>query len=236
MTTFILSLFLPCTIDFKADDQQAPQALPEQSNRRTSLNVTNSQLSLLDALQDRFSSQDAETNPFFSDTTNTKARRSSSHMDLSKLSPVSHPRILARTDSAAPEWGAASLFNQPLAQQTSAPQPRLDRYAKALEEKAAKAIHDLRKTQSRKTGKSRKQDFKGSDWTIENGVHGNGGLFNAVKAASDNKTLSSKHFIGTLGFPTDDLDEAVKQSIDEKLESDYGSLTVYVRDDDFDGQ
>lgn len=236
MTTFILSLFLPYTVDFKTHDRQKPYESPTQPNRRTSLNPTNSQLSLLNALQDRYSSQDADTDPLFPDTTDIQTRRASSHIDLSKLGPVSRPRTLARTDTAAPDWGISSLYNQPLAQQNPAPQLGLSRYAKSLEEKASKAIHELRKAQSHNTNKNKKTDFQGSEWTIEHAVHGNGGLINAVKAASDNEVLSSKQFIGTLGFPTDDLDQSVRQAIDEKLENEYESLTVYVKDDDFDGQ
>jgi len=42
-------------------------------------------------------------------------------------------------------------------------------------------------------------------------------------------------WLGTVGFPTDALEESTKQEIAEKLESESESLTVYISDSDFDG-
>lgn len=64
---------------------------------------------------------------------------------------------------------------------------------------------------------------------------GNGGLKNAVKAADESGYLKEKTWVGTLGMPTDALDDHVKSEIAEKLEDDFDSLTVYVCDKDFDG-
>lgn len=42
-------------------------------------------------------------------------------------------------------------------------------------------------------------------------------------------------WLGTVGFPTDSLEQSTKDDIFEKLESEYESIAVYVSDSDFDG-
>lgn len=42
-------------------------------------------------------------------------------------------------------------------------------------------------------------------------------------------------WVGTLGMPTDALAQNTKDTIAQKLKDEYGSLTVYVNDSDFDG-
>lgn len=78
------------------------------------------------------------------------------------------------------------------------------------------------------------QKFAEATWSIEPAPLGNGGLRNAVKAA-ENDVLHEKTWVGTLGCPTDALEDHVRSDIAEKLEDDFESLTVYVNDDDFHG-
>ncbi|KAK5173967.1 Trehalose-6-P synthase/phosphatase complex subunit, partial [Cryomyces antarcticus] len=47
--------------------------------------------------------------------------------------------------------------------------------------------------------------------------------------------MHDKIWVGTLGFPTDALQDNKKSEIQEKLEAEYDALTVYVNDTDFDG-
>ena len=77
--------------------------------------------------------------------------------------------------------------------------------------------------------------FTEASWSIEPGALGNGGLRNAVKAAEDEGHIHEKTWGGTLGCPTDALEEHVRSDIAEKLEDDFESLTVYVDDNDFHG-
>jgi trehalose-6-phosphate synthase len=85
------------------------------------------------------------------------------------------------------------------------------------------------------TTSSHDRSFSDSDWTVEPADQGNGGLRNSVKAAANSGFLTEKTWVGTLGMPTDALDDHVKSNIAEKLEDEYDSLTVYVADSDFDG-
>lgn len=77
--------------------------------------------------------------------------------------------------------------------------------------------------------------FSHAGWTVERADFGNGGLCNGVNAATDQGILGEKLWVGTLGMPTDALDDLVKSSIAEKLEDDHETLNVYVDDKDFDG-
>lgn len=70
------------------------------------------------------------------------------------------------------------------------------------------------------------------EWTIEKTDFGNGGLKNAVEAASD---PSEKVYVGTLGFGTDGLDESAKVVIEGRLREDHECLVAYTSDADFDG-
>jgi trehalose 6-phosphate synthase/phosphatase len=66
-------------------------------------------------------------------------------------------------------------------------------------------------------------------------VQGNGGLSNAIRASIDVGALSDVLAVGTIGFPTDVLDDRKKEEIHEKLESEHDALTVFVSDSDLDG-
>lgn len=75
----------------------------------------------------------------------------------------------------------------------------------------------------------------GTEWTVEPAIQGNGGLTNAVRASSDAGSISDVFWVGTVGFPTDSLNDNMKDEIHERLETEYDALTVYVSDSDLDG-
>lgn len=72
-------------------------------------------------------------------------------------------------------------------------------------------------------------------WAIEKTEQGNGGLKNAVEAAIAAGSLVEKTWVGTLGFPTDGIDESTKVAIEGRLREDYDSLVAFAKDKDFDG-
>ena len=82
---------------------------------------------------------------------------------------------------------------------------------------------------------SHERHFSQSNFTVEQALLGNGGLRNAIKAASDAGELKEKTWVGTLGMPTESLGPHLQTTMAEKLEHDYESLTVFVNDNDFDG-
>jgi len=70
---------------------------------------------------------------------------------------------------------------------------------------------------------------------VKPAVQGNGGLTNAIRGACDAGLMEHKQWVGTIGFPTDNLEGEKKEAIESKLEVEYDALTVFVDDKDFDG-
>jgi trehalose 6-phosphate synthase/phosphatase len=146
------------------------------------------------------------------------------------------PRFLVRSDSHVPEWGPTSgiIFNQPKSTADPAPPDTILDYAKALER--AKAANTRRPSPKSGKSRSKSRDTRwGAEWSVQPAVQGNGGLANAVRSSMASGNMGDVLFVGLIGFPTDSLDEMRKQEIQEKLESEYDALTVYVSDGDLDG-
>jgi trehalose-6-phosphate synthase len=75
-----------------------------------------------------------------------------------------------------------------------------------------------------------------AEWTVEPAHKGNGGLRNAVWAAHENGSLQDRTWVGTLGIPTDLLEDTPQRTdIEDKLGTEFDSLVVFVKDSDFDG-
>lgn len=143
------------------------------------------------------------------------------------------PRALVRNDSHAPVWGKNLFFNQPRSRAGPAPPDTILEYAKAQE--CAKAAKVAKKRGSPKRKLSGPRPW-GSKWTVEPAIQGNGGLANAVRAAVDAGSIGGDVLsVGLIGFPTDTLDDVIKDDIHEKLEQEYEALTVFVSDSDLDG-
>lgn len=142
------------------------------------------------------------------------------------------PRSLVRSDAHVPEWGAGGLFfNQPIAQtDTNLPDTILE-YAKAQE----RAQAQKERMKNAQPGQMTADPRWASDYSVVPAVQGNGGLFNAVRAAINNKSVKDVLTVGLIGFPTDSLGEAKKKEISEKLEEEQEALTVFVSDKDLDG-
>jgi trehalose 6-phosphate synthase complex regulatory subunit len=78
--------------------------------------------------------------------------------------------------------------------------------------------------------------FAEASWTIESADQGNGGLRNAVHAAVTAGSLTDHIWVGTLGMPTDALEDTQqKQDIEDRLATEYDLLTVFCKDSDFHG-
>jgi len=138
-----------------------------------------------------------------------------------------------------PAGGIARLFNQPVSKADAAPPDTILEYAKAQER-----ADTMKSTMGRKVSPGRSRNLTkehGSDprwateWSVVPAIQGNGGLTNAVRASIDAGTLTDVLSVGTIGFPTDVLDDGKKAEIHEKLETEHDALTVFVSDGDFDG-
>jgi HAD superfamily hydrolase (TIGR01484 family) len=148
------------------------------------------------------------------------------------------PDSLVRSDSYISEWRGGQLFHQPTSHVQGLPSSLISGYTE--DEPPHRPRLTLKKSTKRAKHRSRsrsrdKKKHWGSEWSIEPAEQGNGGLTNAVRAAARGGTIDDVIWVGTVGFPTDSLDEHTKDDITEKLESEYDALTVNVSDSDFDG-
>lgn len=145
--------------------------------------------------------------------------------------------IAILNDPHSPTWGNGSIFNQPKSRAPSPPPASIleDPSRKVAEKAAALGRAGIRQPQYLGRSDSHDRVFAEADWTVENADQGNGGLRNAVEAAVRSGKLTDKTWVGTLGMPTDALGEQQKQDIEDRLATEYDSLTVYCKDSDFDG-
>jgi trehalose-6-phosphate synthase len=235
--------FLPYTIDFHnlpepvVHHPAPPRTLTEVGRAGSAENIHAHAASLLGAVAGQTPLQTpaaVEHQEFFSQIQPSAATHFPKPFD---------PKTLVRSDSHLPEWSAAGIFfNQPRSSAAPPPPDTILEYAKALERAEAQKerARAMRKTPPKSRNQSQARDHNvdprwATDWTVVPAVQGNGGLTNAIRATIDSGALSDVLFVGTIGFPTDVLDETKKNEIYEKLETDHEALTTYVSDSDFDG-
>jgi trehalose-6-phosphate synthase len=146
--------------------------------------------------------------------------------------------IAIPNDPHSPAWGNGRIFTQPKSRAPSPPPASIleDQSRKVAEKAAALGRAGIRQPQYLNRSDSHDRVFAEADWTVENADQGNGGLRNAVQAAVRSGKLTDHTWVGTLGMPTDALgDTQQKQDIEDRLATEYDSLTVFCKDSDFDG-
>lgn len=244
MTTFVVSLFLPYTIDFHEVKTRASSPKPSPAAPTPpKLCDIGRKASVASA---RSKHEDAPQSLL--------KRAPPSHIQLPKTplsmleqedfftpgqpSAATHfpkptdPRGLVRSDAHVPEWGAHGLFNQPALRTEPAPPDTILEYAKAQERAQAQRE---RSKGSQQVARLTADPRWSTEYSVVPAVQGNGGLSNAIRAAVKNKGMENILTVGLIGFPTDSLNEEKKTEIYEKLEEEHEALTVFVSDKDFDG-
>ncbi|EMD91010.1 glycosyltransferase family 20 protein [Bipolaris maydis ATCC 48331] len=247
MTTHVVSLFLPYTVDFQ-DNKSAPPS-PPQAVVPTQLSDTLRKPSATGLSSTRPAPGSNEEQP-----QSLLKRAPPSHIALPKASTrmtehedfftpgqpsaathfpnAADPRGLVRSDAHVPEWGGSGIFfNQPVSRAEPAPPDTILEYAKAQE----RAQAQKERMKGSHAGKPVTDPRWATEYRVVPAAQGNGGLTNALRAAVDNKCLSDTITVGLIGFPTDSLNEEKKTEIYEKLEEEHDALTVFVSDKDFDG-
>lgn len=139
----------------------------------------------------------------------------------------------APADRSSPTWGGRP--DQPLSRASSPPPPSL---IDATLQQKAKELGRQGQIQPTALSRSESHDrvFAQADWKIVGADQGNGGLRNAVEAASREGKLEDYTWVGTLGMPTDALQDTQQlQDIEDKLATEHDMLTVFCSDKDFDG-
>ena len=251
MTIFVASLFLPYTVQF-----ETPQSRPAsaQSERPKTAASEHRALSLFTPIPAIVQTPGATTDherifspyverPFKLQMPTVLERQPSlaSIKSIKATAPgVRDPRSIPRVDLHSPSWGNAFAFGQPTSKAKLPPLSLVTQHnAQNVKEKTAVMLMRAANTykhRARGGTSSRERRFSSdSHYTVERARIGNGGLWNAIDAVSESGLLPEKTWVGTLGMPTEDLDDHLKENISETLEDDYESLTVFVEDGDFDG-
>ncbi|KAE8348624.1 glycosyltransferase family 20-domain-containing protein [Aspergillus coremiiformis] len=227
MTVFLVSLFLPYTIDFRAteyrhrrksstsyshSDDRIVGRLAESRRKRHSRGYS---LSLIPGA--------TEDEKIFKPYISRAAGEIASADDPYGPGP-SEPRVVS--------WGQSRKFNQPRSKATGPPEPSI--LSRPIDQFLyADGVPET--PDSEEDPGSPRPLLCDHDWVVKAAEQGNGGLRNAVNAAERAGILSDKMWVGTLGMPTDSLKDDTRGGIAETLEDDYESLTVFVSDDEFDG-
>ena len=165
--------------------------------------------------------------------------------------------LVGDSEYPSQKWGYAKSLTQPKPQMPAAPSPSILKHADPVMPQKDSLFSGgagagtgggvvntvvpqmvevpVPPTAVRRQAEYSQPSFSSAEWTIERAQQGNGGLRNAVQSAAEAGVLGDRIWVGTLGMPTDALAQETKDAIAGKLERDYGSVMVYVKDSDFDG-
>lgn len=238
MTVFVVSLFLPNTINFTLPTSSSrvggPITKPNLPRRQTTKPSLDTRKPSLFAQKDitppDTPTADLDHDEFFAQDINPELHVA--HYPKQQ----GHNSVLAPSDPHSPAWGSGRLFNQPRSRANSPPPADILRHNKLVDKAAALGRAGIRQPQLGGRSESHDRVFAHADWTVVPADQGNGGLRNAVQAAVRNGKLHDKIWVGTLGMPTDALEDTQrKQDIEDRLATEYDSLTVFCKDGDFDG-
>lgn len=160
---------------------------------------------------------------------------------LDDLDPHKHsykpgdPRSFVRSEAHVPEWGNAHYLNQPKSRADSFVSTSILDYGK-VEDLGRLMTHRKAKSLSKAKSRTNSRDrtYGSKVWSVEPAIQGNGGLTNAIRAAAREDNFHNI-WVGTLGFPTDSIQDSAKDDIKDKLENEYDALVNYIKDRDFDG-
>ncbi|KAK2589950.1 Trehalose-6-P synthase/phosphatase complex subunit [Conoideocrella luteorostrata] len=147
---------------------------------------------------------------------------------------IQFPHELGSTDDMASRWGARA--NQPLSRANSPPPAALFERDRTLEKARELGRQGLVQPKIHLRSDSHDRVFSSAPWKVADADQGNGGLRNAAEAAARDGKLGDYTWVGTLGMPTDALEETQqKTDIEDTMANDYNMLTVFCSDKDFDG-
>lgn len=141
----------------------------------------------------------------------------------------------APVDKGSPQWGGRS--DQPMSRANSPPSSNILEHDKELKAKAQE-LGRQGVIQPRSVMRSDSHDrvFAHANYKVVNADQGNGGLRHAAEAAAREGKLGEYTWVGTLGMPTDALEDTTqKQDIEDRLATEHDMLTVFCSDKDFDG-
>lgn len=257
MTVFVATLFLPYTVNFDVPSTSRPSS-PESTRTQSTaapattpangptVSLFTPSTALIESPGPIIQTPGATTDHeriFRPHVERPFSLRLPSHFEQADpVAPaIRDPRTISRADLHSPTWGKALTWNQPPSRAKSPPPSSILKHAGApiTRERAAALLNNA---QNKNTGRrqrartvSHERPFSDYNYTVEKAQIGNGGLFNAINAVTNAGILEDKTWVGTLGCPTEALEENLRANIAEKLENDYDSLAVYATDSDLNG-
>lgn len=257
MTVFVATLFLPYTVNFDVPSKSRP-ASPELTRAQSTVapattpavglavSLFTPGAVIIDSPGPIVQTPGATTDHeriFRPHVERPISLRLPSHIKLSNSeSPaIRDPRSISRADLHSPTWGKTVTWNQPPSRAKEPPPSSILKHAfpPITREKAAALLQSaqikINGRRQRARTVSHERRFSEYSYTVEKAQIGNGGLFNAIDAVTDAGLLEDKTWVGTLGCPTEALEDHLKANIAEKLENDYDSLAVFANDSDLNG-
>ncbi|KAL2208369.1 family 20 glycosyltransferase [Sarocladium strictum] len=232
MTVFICSLFLPKTIEFqlpgtpRANESAARKSQKiVQTPKPERQQLDRQPTSLFTAQPDITPPRTPEREPASPDPF---ANEDGFRIQLPD-------NIGSPADKSSPTWGGRA--NQPKSRASSPPPAvAISEHARTLEKARELGRQGIRQPKSLTRSDSHDRVFASANWKVVNADQGNGGLRNAIEAASRDGHCSEYTWIGTLGMPTDALDNTQqKQDIEDSLATEHDMLSVFCSDKDFNG-
>ncbi|ROW00045.1 hypothetical protein VPNG_08325 [Cytospora leucostoma] len=242
MTVFIASLFLPKTVHFTLPGTPSRGSISSGSTTRSkkARPTAPRQPSLFPVPQSDITPPETpvDDKPLTVDDifTNEDGLRIHYPSTIKEDEPLS-PRTAVPGPGyqGSPVWGGRR--DQPSARRNSLPPASVLEHNKQLKAKAQE-LGRQGIVQPRALSRSDSHDrvFAYADWKVVHADQGNGGLRHAVEAAARDGKLSDYTWVGSLGMPTDALEDTQKkQDIEDRLATEYNMLTVTCSDKDFDG-
>lgn len=144
-------------------------------------------------------------------------------------------QVPAPTETPNESWGSSWSFNQPISQAANPPASSiLSRPPLGTDDFAARKPVPIDDLDIEEPATSRIL-LSDADWVVKSAVQGNGGLRNAIEAATKVGIVQKKVWVGTLGMPTDSLKEHTRQNIARRLKEEFDSLSVFIGDSEFEG-
>lgn len=153
-------------------------------------------------------------------------------------SHADEPHVPGPNEVRVESWGLSRKFNQPRSKAVVPPEPSIlsrQDTNEATNEPLLRNVDGQESESDPDDAGSPRVLLSDVDWVVKAAEQGNGGLRNAINAAVKAGILHDRVWVGTLGMPTDSLKEHTRTSIAERLEEEFGSLTVFVSDSEFEG-
>ncbi|KAK3192311.1 Trehalose-6-P synthase/phosphatase complex subunit [Lecanicillium sp. MT-2017a] len=229
MTVFVCSLFLPKTIQFQLPG--TPSRRSGFTRRRSSAAELPKPVAQVPPTQPSLFDPRPDITPPQTPTEESQTLEIFSNEDGSR---VPYPNDLEPSAKLSQSWGTRS--DQPKSRANSPPAANFFDQGRTLQKARELGRRGVLQPRPHLRSDSHDRVFTSAPWKVVNADQGNGGLRNAVNAASRDGKLGDCMWIGTLGMPTDALDGTQqKQDIEDTLATEYDMLTVFCSDKDFDG-